>query len=993
MKFIIHRLLVGIFVFCAIFANATTVRHEVSFKSKVEVNTSKATDGNTYSIVKLADCSLIMEEGAPQLPVKYINLIIPANEEAANVTYTLKGGTELKLDYPVLPAQKPIPTAIGFEGNKFVAPNKAIYMQDKPYPEKTARIIRTNYFRGNKIVVVEVSPVVYNPVKNQLTVYESVEVNLQLNPSKKVLETAPVRHKKQFDDGLRAMVANPEDVDQFSVIKEKEVKEIRGGEPSLKSAKTTQGISVYYDYVVVTSSSLASYFNDFIEWKNQKGVYTGLVTIEDIYQNYTGDQISGINDNAGKLRQFLSDAYDNGLEYALLGGDNTVLPIRYGWGSDGSTDPAYQIPTDLYFSGFSEDWEFDADGKYGEPGDIDNYGSDIYVGRLLCTNSTQIAAWTQKVLKYEQNPGNGSTSYLRNAFYTQADQMQDLGQATDIANRWGNVFTSTEIFEEEYNGVPNDYSPGSPQFPTGSDVINEMNSGYGFVSWFNHGAPDNIAVGTKLWNDCDDNNLKKKVTNTDSNPAYCGYVESGNGLDNLSNTNNPFILYTLSCETMPFDTWNNVAPTSNLGAIVTNQASKGGPAYLGNTRYGWGYESWYLERAFVANITGGEYHLGKAEAGSKGANGDHYVWLSHNLLGCPETEMWTDTPSDFTDAYAIYYNGDVIVYTGGITNCTICVKSSGGTTYWSAVDILATQHTFYSVPSPFTITISKHNYIPKIIQSSVAFTFTGPTVICSSAQYSVGNVPTGATIAWLQGANLTRVSAQGSNPCTFSANGSGAGWINAQIITSGNDTISLPTKTVWLGIPVINSILGDSTATVNVPEDYAVTYNLDCSPTGFWWGVNPNPLGLTINPQTGYYWTNITFPETGNYTITTQMQNTCGWSSYSYKNVAVSQNKSAEIQLNSPDLANGTGQPGMTISPNPTSGEATVTLTGVAPGSENSLVWDMEIYNEAQMLVLKKTGIKTQSAIINTQNMAEGVYIVRAIVGGGIVSAKLVVAR
>ncbi|NQU87508.1 MAG: T9SS type A sorting domain-containing protein [Mariniphaga sp.] len=53
----------------------------------------------------------------------------------------------------------------------------------------------------------------------------------------------------------------------------------------------------------------------------------------------------------------------------------------------------------------------------------------------------------------------------------------------------------------------------------------------------------------------------------------------------------------------------------------------------------------------------------------------------------------------------------------------------------------------------------------------------------------------------------------------------------------------------------------------------------------------------------------------------------------------------------------------------------------------------MEIYNEAQMLILKKTGIKTQSAILNTKNMAEGIYIVRAIVGGNIVSAKLVVAK
>lgn len=41
--------------------------------------------------------------------------------------------------------------------------------------------------------------------------------------------------------------------------------------------------------------------------------------------------ISGINDDAGKLRQFLSDAYQNGCEYVLLGGDINILPIRYAY--------------------------------------------------------------------------------------------------------------------------------------------------------------------------------------------------------------------------------------------------------------------------------------------------------------------------------------------------------------------------------------------------------------------------------------------------------------------------------------------------------------------------------------------------------------------------------------------------------------------------------------------------------------------------------------
>jgi hypothetical protein len=472
--------------------------------------------------------------------------------------------------------------------------------------------------------------------------------------------------------------------------------------------------------VVITTSALSSYFDDFIEWKKQKGIDIELVTVESIYSNYTGDLISGINDNAGKIRQFLSDAYDNGLEYALLGGTISVVPARYGWGNNTSIQAAYEIPTDLYFSDFDGDWNIDADSRYGEPNHDDvDYGAEIFVGRLLCTTGSQIQNWTNKLILYEQNPGNGSTSYFRKAFYTQSDQLQQENQATDIANRFGTTFTSNVIFQEEYNGVPNYNSAESPQFPKGSDVVNEMNSGYGFISWFNHGNPANVGVASKGINSCGGNDYKK-VTITDNYNGWCQYPENGNGLDNLSNSTKPFVLYTLACETTPFDTWESIAPSDNLGAQITNLPSKGGPIFMVNTRYGWVSSSFDLQRSFTNIIAGGTSKLGVAEATSKGTSGDHYVWLSHNLVGCPETEIWTDTPSLFTNAYAKKCGGNVTVNTGGATYCTVCVMSSndGGASYWNVDESSSSEKIFYNVSEPFVITITKHNYIPKIIQSS-----------------------------------------------------------------------------------------------------------------------------------------------------------------------------------------------------------------------------------------------------------------------------------
>lgn len=389
-----------------------------------------------------------------------------------------------------------------------------------------SRILHTSYIRGNKVVVIEVSPVSYNPQKNQIEYYQTIEINLKLKPSDKKLISGPVKNKKKFDHYLKVLVDNKEDVEKYSTITEIES---RTHKTSLKNGTATTGIPIYCEYVVITSSYLSSYFDDFIEWKKQKGIDIELVTTEQIIQNYTGDEISGIIDNPGKIRQFLKDACENGLEYALLGGDSIHVPIRNGtgfrnyWTLEELHD--YKIPTDLYFSDFDGDWDYDNDQFYGEEpdglwggiteGDNLDYGAEIFVGRLLCNNGTHIQNWTNKLLLYEQNPGNGSTSYLRKAFYTQADQLQQNNQAADIASRFGSIFTTNTIFNEEYNGVPNYNSPESPQFPTGAEVISEMNSGYGFVSWFNHGNPNNIAVATKGVNGCI-NNDRKKITYIDS---------------------------------------------------------------------------------------------------------------------------------------------------------------------------------------------------------------------------------------------------------------------------------------------------------------------------------------------------------------------------------------------------------------------------------------------------------------------------------------------
>ncbi|MHB9057164.1 MAG: trypsin-like serine peptidase, partial [Paludibacteraceae bacterium] len=68
----------------------------------------------------------------------------------------------------------------------------------------------------------------------------------------------------------------------------------------------------------------------------------------------------------------------------------------------------------------------------------------------------------------------------------------------------------------------------------------------------------------------------------------------------------------------------------------------------------------------------------------------------------------------------------------------------------------------------------------------------GSSTVCTAGTTFTINNPGGATITWNQSSNLSRVSDQGSNPCTFAAIGPGAGSVQASITTTGCGNVTLP---------------------------------------------------------------------------------------------------------------------------------------------------------------------------------------------------------
>ena len=85
----------------------------------------------------------------------------------------------------------------------------------------------------------------------------------------------------------------------------------------------------------------------------------------------------------------------------------------------------------------------------------------------------------------------------------------------------------------------------------------------------------------------------------------------------------------------------------------------------------------------------------------------------------------------------------------------------------------------------------------------------------------------------------------------------------------------------------------------------------------------------------------------------------------------------------------------LTLTPNPTTGE---TLRSIETTSDTKIFdetteWDVEIYDQSQLLKEKKNSLKGKSTTIQTAGWKEGVYAVRVKYKDEILQGKLVVKK
>ena len=648
-------------------ARAGQITHTVTYDpSKLSI-TYDTINGTAYARVNYENLLSYNLDGEPELPIDNLLFSVPYNAVNFKVQIQVNSYTDLLTSSQVYPAQKPraISDTTEFQ---FILPNSLIYNLDSFYPSMNdVDIICGNIFGENKIASIGLRPILYNPTIGILRLCTSLNISLNYDINNQI---SPQIFRREISQKIRDQemtslcVVNGNDVAPNSFDIGSHLGGIIGnGNESLPT----------YNYCIITNRELEPAFKKILAMKRQKGISAGTICIEDLVSSSicnggdvnldeVGDTISVITDSAGVVRQYLKYAASsatNPTSFVLMGGKAPYAPVRFA-NSRLYTDSRSKshVSCDMYFSNLSLPWihwpsVFDGtdETEYLVPSMLDAdkalpYYPDVFIGRLLCSSKDEIDNYSDKLFRYTFCPYNIDKSYLTKALFFSSGPVN----ANNVLG------TANNAFDYVKHIINSSYLYGW----SGAQLVNYLNEyKYGYISLYAHGEPQSVAI-------YDQGNTKKILSALDSNPSndsiYNVLEETGNGLDNLGNVKFPNICYSISCVTAPYDKaltyycFTTCENKFNLGESFTLGKDYGGPAYLGNSRWGHMGISDILEKEFINCIFNRCYYsIGMAEAFSKvyyrltqNTTYNHDI-LEHNLLGDPEFEMWTSEPQRYSN--------------------------------------------------------------------------------------------------------------------------------------------------------------------------------------------------------------------------------------------------------------------------------------------------------------------------------------------------------
>jgi PGF-pre-PGF domain-containing protein len=718
--------------------SATTQDYE-----EIEINFSAPEFFKTgvYDFVRVPGASFTWNVGKPMLPVKGVQVLVD-DREIDRVEVVSSQSEILEGSYYIQPVQHPVANFTMPE----VEPDPTVYDSNNLYPEEIVKNTGISRMRDYPILNLLVYPLQYKPKSRELTFYRNLKLRIYYKHSVTIKTASQIakekRHESElFDNVVKNTVVNPDKVDEIKSERDKTYSTYSIAGYSVQANPTycsglTSSWADSLKYLIITgpgetveaSEPIFDNLERLAEWKKKKGVPAKVANYTDITSSDVFNCVG--QDTAEKVRNFIKDVYDMwGIEYVLMGGRSATATSRTGYGYiAGSSDPT-NIQTDLYYSDLdsTSNWSSDGNSVWGETTDTVDLTPDIFIGRIVVysdSEASESSHFVNRTLIYEKNP---NTDYLNTVLFLAelADanghdgaSVTNYTNATFVPSYW----TATMLYE--YLGNLN-----------GADAKANISLGYHIVNHDGHGSESALGMG----------------------PGNEQILASE--FDDFTNGYNLSIFYTAACDSISFTS----GDTPSGYFIGMGNENSGGVAWIGSTDLGWYstgstgpypdcndgacyYSGEFNHQWFNETFNGNNQNLGVITARSKNyfvpqASSDGvYRWLiySINLIGDPETPVWTNVPENFSVQYLV--NGQAVnsMQVNESINFTVRVTNQTGGNVLSGARVCLWQDNniynytttdsngdaiFELTPNStgdVNVTITKQNFFPLEENTSVA---------------------------------------------------------------------------------------------------------------------------------------------------------------------------------------------------------------------------------------------------------------------------------
>lgn len=382
-----------------------------------------------------------LEKGAPALPMFTTTVQLPAI-----------GNSVLVVEYDAITEIQNVEVAPS-KGNlkRNIDPSTvpytfgAVYQENAFYPAAVASLNDPFIWRSLRGQTVTISPYQYNPVTKVLRVHENLRVRVVFQPEVAGLNEVAVSQPDKLLGAIQQeMCINKVGAQRYTPIDE-------------------EG-----DMLVISDPAYLTEVQSLVDWKNQKGIKTTVVTTD----------ATGSTDT--EIKAYIQNFYASNpdLVYILLVGDHASIPAHtYGTSSDNE-----------------ELW---SDSYYGQlAGGASDYYMEAFVGRFS-GNAAEIRTMVNRNLEYEKSPAPGD--WMEKAIGLGSGEGAGIGN--DGEADWQHLRNiRTRLMSYGYTTVHEFYDGSRGEAdasgnPNSSIILPAVNEGVGLFNYTGHGAQNVCVTG------------------------------------------------------------------------------------------------------------------------------------------------------------------------------------------------------------------------------------------------------------------------------------------------------------------------------------------------------------------------------------------------------------------------------------------------------------------------------------------------------------------